>query len=434
MKLPRRRWVVGALVVAALICAGWFFFGHNGEPRYEGKPVSYWFKEYYSPQHQTETDSNSHDVAIEALRAMGSNALPYLVQVAFSTNEDSPARTNFYNLLAKLPDSWNLPRLIAREDIRGYAMNAVQEIGPSAGDVLPLIRTELRQTNTFQHRKAIIMLTFVTNEVELAVPYLAGSLSDTNKDVRSIALFGLADFGPKASPALPDLLRVLEGASSADPEVINVLECIGSNAIPAIPRLKLDFENETNWSVRCDLASCLFKIDSKQIYALDYLIGVLTNDATSKRISKAADSLSEIGPNAKASIPALLDVLKATNWNFGAEAPVMRALRRVGASSDQVLPLLKLKVDSDSTEMRNYALGQISNFDPSGGETESVLLDLIRKHSTNEMWAIAQLGGMGSRVREAGSVLKQEMDGTNNEISVAAKNALWKIDPKAVGQ
>ncbi len=88
--------MVGASVLAAvLIGVGWLFFGHNDEPTYEGKPVSYWFKEYYSPPRYAEPDSDNHQDALNALHAMGSNALPYLVQVAFSTNEDSAVSHQF---------------------------------------------------------------------------------------------------------------------------------------------------------------------------------------------------------------------------------------------------------------------------------------------------------------------------------------------------
>ena len=240
--------MIGVLVLVALISGGWLFFGHNNEPRYQGKPVSYWFKEYYSPSHateDTEPETDSRRAAIKALSAMGSNALPYLVRVAFSTNQDSASRTNFYNLLAKLPDSWHLPQLITQEDIRNASFDAIQKIGPSASDILPLVQSKLDGTNARLRQKAIFILNCVKSKVEMVVPYLAKSIHDSDSAVQNISLAVLGGFGSKASLALPELMDVFEKAPPGDPirwKVTFVLEQIGSNAAPAILPLKEAFE------------------------------------------------------------------------------------------------------------------------------------------------------------------------------------------------
>jgi HEAT repeat protein len=438
MKLPRRRWVVGVLVVTVLVGAGLLFFGHKNEPKYEGKPVSYWFKEYYSPSHDIEDAEgdivDSHRVAIKALSAMGSNALLYLVQVAFSTNEDSPSRTNFYNLLAKLPDALHMPKLITQDDIRDASFDAIQKIGPSASDILPLVTSELNGTNVRRRRQAVYILSCVSNNAELVVPYLGKSVHDSDSGVQNIAIAVLADFGPKATPALPDLMDVFEKAPSGDRirwRVIFALGLIGSNAAPAIPQLREAFEREPDSLKRGALASCLFKIDAGQTYAFDYLIGILTNNPTSRQIDMMASRLAEIGPNAKSSIPALLNALKTTNCDTPATATVLYSLNRLGASNDQVRAALLPKLDSDSNEMREFVLEQINYFDPTGRNETEALIDLIGKHSTNEIWAVVHLGRMGSKGRDAIPLLKQEMNNTNKLLSATAKSALLQIDPGA---
>jgi hypothetical protein len=354
------------------------------------------------------------------------------VKVAFSTNEDSPLRTNFYNLLAKFPDSWHLPRLITSEEIRSEAFMAISDIGPSASDVLLLIQTELNQTNTFQHYEAICMLTCVSNEIELVVPYLAKSLHESDPNVQKVCFEGLADFGPKASPAVPDLMTVVREALPGDRsrwQAALVLGMVGSNAAPAIPLLKEAFEKEPDWNLRSSYASIICKIDPSQKFAFDFLIGALTNDATSDHIESAAVNLASVGPSARFSIPLLINVLTNANCSDSAISAVLHALRVLGAPDEQILAILRQKLDSDSDKIRQLALDEIIVLDPSDRVAESDLADLIIKHSQSEKWAVVQLGEMGPRARAAIPVLKGELSSTNGYLQAIAKHAISQIDP-----
>ncbi len=146
---------------------------------------------------------------------------------------------------------------------------------------------------------------------------------------RIIAIWALTGIGTKAGLAVPDLMEIFQNAAPGDQirwKVTYVLRMIGSNAAPAIPQLKEAFEKETNSSLRGRLASCLYTIDPKQTYAFDYLIGILTNDATSKQIGIAADGLSDIGTNAKIAISILLNASKTTNCDLDA---IRRSSHRV---------------------------------------------------------------------------------------------------------
>jgi HEAT repeat protein len=436
VKIGGKRLVLGALLVVALIGGGWLFFSHNGEPRYEGKSGSYWFRRYCSSQHYGTLYADGHDDAMEPLRGMGTNALPYLVSVVFNTNEDSPARTNFYNLLAKLPDSWHLPQLITREAIRNDAVQAIREIGPSARDILPLIQTELKQTNAFQHLAAIIMLGGVTNEVELVIPYLASALHDPDSEVQNMAAFELGEFGPKAGPAVPDLMAVFQNAAPGDRirrRVALIVELIGSNAAPAVPQLKAAFDTETDWRVRAPIAACLCKIDPSQTYALDYLLGMMTNNASSREISFAASRLGEIGPSAKSAIPALLITLETNNSTHTSD-DVLLALNRLGASNAQILAALKQKMALDSDDARDDAANQILDLDSTNHEAELVLIDLVKTKSEFAWKEILRLGRMGPAAQEALPVLREALDSTNVIVRVNAKFAIRAIEAKEAGK
>ena len=429
--------MVGASVLAALIGGGWLFFGHNGEPRYEGKPVNYWFKEYYSPPRYAEPDSDNHQDALNALRAMGSNALPYLVQVAFSTNQDSASRTNFYNLLSKLPESWHLPRLVTKDEIREASMEVIREIRPSARDILPFIRSELEETNTSQYTLSIFLLGYASNDVELAVPYLAKALHDTNSENQNHAIWALTGIGSKAAPAVPDLIKIFKDAAPTGrirPDVSFVLGDIGSNAASAIPLLMDAMDRETNWAWRGLYATCVCKIDPKQPHAFDFLIDILTNKADSDQVQFAAGRLADIGSNAQFSIPIVLNVLLTGDYDADTVRRSTASLRRLGASNELILPMLKAKLDSSYADVRDYAANQILDLEATNHEAKMVLIESIGKNAPSAPQDIDHFGEMGPMAKEALPVLREALKNTNADIWARALFAIRKIDPKNQGK
>ena len=142
------------MILVALSVAGWILLRHSGEPRYQGKPVSYWFKRYYLSGLANDHTQWPADGA-EALAKLGTNALPYLVRVALSTNGDSALRVNYYRLLRKMPESWHLPRFISQDLIRQESLTAIGWTGAPASVVLPLLHTELNPTNELIYGQAL---------------------------------------------------------------------------------------------------------------------------------------------------------------------------------------------------------------------------------------------------------------------------------------
>ncbi len=202
MKTGGTRWVVALLLIAVLGVAGWYLFRHFGEPRYEGQPLSYWFREYCLAKTDQPYHDDDEDKAVEALTNIGTNALPYLLKEAFKTNEDSSFRTNLNEFFKEFPESWRLPRFVTRRDYSMNASGAIRVINPSAGAILPLMQTELAQTNTPSHSEAITILFGVTNGQENLVPYFTKALQDSNQNDQVTAIYALGRIGPKAAAAI----------------------------------------------------------------------------------------------------------------------------------------------------------------------------------------------------------------------------------------
>src|SRR5438067_1458625 len=97
---------VGVLVLAIL---GRHFYTQAHEPKYAGKPVSYWFGQYCRSGSQGgRFDSELNREAGEALNGLGTNAIPYLLEQAFSTKEDSAMRKSIHRVMRMFPVSWDL--------------------------------------------------------------------------------------------------------------------------------------------------------------------------------------------------------------------------------------------------------------------------------------------------------------------------------------
>src|SRR3989442_945166 len=105
-----RRWLWIFLLVAipALVGFGLFSIGRRGEPRYQGKPISYWLTLASDPSSITTSSSNQKksdfQEAQDAIVKIGTAALPF---VTSSISFSEPVWLRSYRqVVNKLPSSW----------------------------------------------------------------------------------------------------------------------------------------------------------------------------------------------------------------------------------------------------------------------------------------------------------------------------------------
>lgn len=427
----KQRRKIGFVVVAlALIGIGLLWLGPGNEPKYEGRPVSWWFREYCLSSFLLRYDEELQEEAAKALRQIGTNAVPYLVQQAFNTDRDSAAATNFYRFLDEMPRSWGLPAPVSSQVRRGEAAFALREIKAPANLLLPLMEEHLRSTNIFEREQALFILGTAGDGAGRVVPDLMAALKDPG--LSAIALQSLGHIGPPASnavPALIDFLKPPQAATAPPVAVADVLGCIGGNAAPAIPLINELFTKETNWEQRCRLAAALFRIDSNQTEALAFLTnGLLTHQPAGDRW-KVTHYLGAIGPNAKAAVPALLQSLDdATNRLLFTTSSL--ALKALGASPETVLARMKAQLDSPKNDenTRVNVAARMLDVDPSNHDAQAVLLELIRKNSGLAFYAAETLGRAGPAAKDAVPVLREASKSEERALREAATKALKKIE------
>jgi hypothetical protein len=245
-----------------------------------------------------------------------------------------------------------------------------------------------------------------------------------------MALQSLDCIGPPAKsavPALVDLLKASPPRAGVRPDfIISILGNIGSNAAPAIPDVQRWFDQEANVDHKCTAATALFRMDSGQTNALNFLLSCLTNNDPTIIKGVVVHDLGEIGPNAKAAVPYLLEVIKGTDFTTITEVP--SALTHIGVGSDVILSALKEHLKSRDEGLRIGVSALILDLAPADRDAQQVLMNAIRGGSGFEDFAINALGNTGPAASNAIPILRGVVrDGTRPHRD-AARQALRRIE------
>ena len=344
-----------------IICGGlligiglWAVWPASREPKYHGKLLSEWLS-LYQKRSSGELSIGEIDAAPEALRQIGTNALPFLLK--WIQPRQTP--TGLERLLQRLPDSlqerFPINRLVGREAMRAqeaaagfgvlgplarpaipdlerlatsgasYAQFALYQLGadglsalldglaeagrpnranlvrligqrsvwPNPGRALPVLITCLEDGDPQVAAESARALGRLGVAEGLALPALITTLDHTNRLVRDSAARAIADFGPLARPALPALIRGLK-----DPRLARVCaEVLGDLALEprlVVPELTRALQNNEP-SVRLAAAHALGKLGEEARSAVPFLVDAY-GDADSYMRQAAENAIAQICP------------------------------------------------------------------------------------------------------------------------------------------
>lgn len=167
----RKHLLIGAIMIATIAMGCVLFFSGDPEPAYAGKSLSAWVDAPVGAMPPLKHSSE----AVSAIRAIGTNALPFLVE--WIRYEPSDLRVKSEPRVRSLP-SWLLNpltwRLLYRDIYRAQAAKeAFIALGPAAAPAVP----------------------------QLHAIFLATS----NNSVRANVVLSLVEIGPEAAPALANI-------------------------------------------------------------------------------------------------------------------------------------------------------------------------------------------------------------------------------------
>lgn len=427
----RRRIAISALAI--IVIAGiWSGFGYNREPRHEGRPVSYWFREYCYSETEQPFHDDDEEKAEKAVTAMGTNAVRFLLAMALDTNEDTPVRKitkAFFD--ENFPHSRHRPRYVSQEDSRSKATELIGEIAPPAGLVLPSLRDTLSQTNTSGYSQAISVLTFIanpTNGSETLAPIFARALHGPDMNTMADACIGLNKLGTINPVAIPDLVSMLSAMPATNrlrDIYTELLGRYGTNAHTALPVLQVLFHGESNMRNRVVFAAAICKISLQDVEAFTYLTNSLTNRDDYTLRGLAETGLAYIGPRAASAIPALLDDLNTTN--AVERSRLVEALNDIGASNDIVSNRVRESLQSTNDQIRETAAEFMLEKNKSDEDALGALMTLITEQSEYKRQAIIALGQDGLAAKGAIPIVLGVLDGTNSDCWPLVPSALTRM-------
>jgi HEAT repeat protein len=181
--------------------------------------------------------------------------------------------------------------------VREAALDALAGIGPAAKDAVPMLVRALADKDIHYRDRAIRALDAIGAGDDTIVVALAGALIDPNPRRRSVAaVHSLQRLGPAAKAAVPVLKKALAATDSGQRiQVAHLLRYLGPDAAPVLMGLWKD------------------------------------SDPNVRR--EAYESLSAMGPHAKAVIPALTKAVRDRD-------SALQAIRVLGAIGPDGLPTL----------------------------------------------------------------------------------------------
>lgn len=392
------------------------------EPRYAGRPVSVWFRQYYESNNGGAFDEGRRLEAAQALQQIGTNAVPYLVDQALTARHDTALRLKLARLARGFP-SW-LPKFTDYDTIRRAAFQVIGEIKAPASLVLPRLTRAMAQTNTLAGLNAIYGMGHLGPGGEAAVPFLLSALDQTNRIARQLAVQSLGQLGPMATAAVPRLVE--EFKAHGDASLAYALGAIGSNAAPALPALQTAFNTTTNHQRRVAFAMALCRLDPHQDQALAFLVSRLKNPSDTREQQFGAYDLRRVGANARGAVPDLVAVLNSPKIEVAMAA--VDALQQIGLPREELLPKLEPSLQAADETIRVNFASRILLLDPGHAGARQVLVALIRNRSMFSAFAAESLQRAGPAAKAAAPELRALLPGASQQTRGALERAIRSLE------
>jgi HEAT repeat protein len=201
------------------------------EPVYQGKRLSVWLEVL----NRERTPSHPDDRVAQAIRHMGTNALPVLIERLHGQD------TRLKQLMVAWTDKQErFPfHLKSADQCRSEAISGYQALGPLASSQVPRL-TDMLEHDPFPNARqaAAQVLGFIGPEARGAAPALFRATKDKASGVRSAALFALGRIQPDAEMTIPVLVAGLDDPHpGAQWQAAIALGQYGPEARAALPAL-----------------------------------------------------------------------------------------------------------------------------------------------------------------------------------------------------
>lgn len=393
---------VGILLLVVLFVAVIYALSRPREPQFEGRPLTAWLP--FLPQ-GSELDfyrTNSFEAdarpgvldiglsaaareqfreskrALQALEAMGSGAVPYLVRMLQGTRSAKTRALAFLRRHTASVFAWFLPRRQPFDPDRA-AINALRLLGPKARAALPLMLSDMNSPDSGVRAQARSVLERILDEHDdltpirqlltnpptrlEAVRILTGAtpgaisaeefakwLNDPDIHIRVPALAAVSRLGPRATMVLPQLAQL---SREPDPSVrVWTIEALGALGAPAVDTLcgmftMPDNPDQSHVDILRELVKpegnraralgLIEQYDRQDSNAVPALVEILV-DRSAREVLRSSALLQALDATSKSTTPALLRLTKHRNEYMRAKACL--ALRLMKGDPEPIVPAL----------------------------------------------------------------------------------------------
>lgn len=405
----RKRLVVGMVVTSVVAFVSCLLLLGNPapEPLYQGRPLSAWIADLNCRHAVHGCDIEKDNRATEAIRAIGTNALPcFLRWMSFNPRG---LRFRLSNLLEKLPYSIRHKLPYGDYSYQTYVRyfhtdDALELLGPAAAPAIPELTRMAHLTDGPQ--------------------------------TRTFALLALTHIGPAAMPAI---LGVVSNFSQpSDVWMLYPLQRVDEETAVQIEPFLMPFLQSPNLGVATNVLEWFSSVPVGNTNAMLASYLNCLNDPRPEVRAPAALWLRDLGTNAHSALPRLIQLLDDSNAEVRERA--VWAIPWICNSPTDALPAL-LKGLSDSEEdIRAYAAQGLGYLQKRSGfnqpqlssEMELARSFLVRALDDPEdlvrVYAAEALGKFGRAGAPALPALANFLNSSNAALRQAATKAVASIN------
>lgn len=384
----------------------------------------------------------------------GAKAVPRLIGVLRDRQAPEAVREEVADALGKIgePVAEVVPALTAalkddQEKVRCRAAEALGWMGPPAKEAMPALIVALKDKDARTAEMACLALARLGDAD--AVRPLLEALQGPRNSVADNAARALWQIGPAAKEVVPELIALLKKPPNESRRVRTLLLWLGPVAVPALA----DGLHDNEATVRQTAAEILGLLgpvartsdravpalagalqDKMPAVALSAALALTQIDPTRARDAvprltdaldnaAAAEALADMGPEARAAVPALIAALK--HREKAVRDSARHALGRIGPPA---VPALIDALKSPSEGAGVLAAEALAAVLPRPKEAVPALRDALQRDRSHASVYARTLGEIGPPARAA----IKELDGLLSDAAarVEAAVALVRIDPE----
>jgi hypothetical protein len=272
MRVNRKRivWIAFVILVVFFVCVFCFTPAPRKEPTYQGKTLTQWLKRLYNDDQVDGISSGAlpsftpaQIEAAEAIRAIGTNALPLLMEDIHSHPSEGALRFRLLRLLhmhdlgMSFGTTYLSSDITSQDRIRWRAAQGLSALGPLAKSAVPEL-TRLLFTNYFHSsiKEAAYALAGIGPE---GIVVLTNAIQPTNEWTGMCAIWALGQHPSTGTNVIPFLISATtssrEGTACGAIQVLGLFKVDAEHVIPALKNRL----NSSSAAVRNDATNALAK-------------------------------------------------------------------------------------------------------------------------------------------------------------------------------